>query len=61
MPLGAVIALIILAVVVLVVISYMFRDSFFLFEGVCIVFDALGGVLAAIGDGIGDTDFGGDD
>ena len=54
MPLLGIIAIVVAALVLFVVISYIFRDAFFLFDGICMLFDA-------IGQGIADIDFGGFD
>lgn len=58
MPLIGVIIIVVVAIVLLVVISYIFRDAFFLFEGICVVFDFLGSAFSSLGDGI---DFDGGD
>jgi len=54
MPLWGIIVIVILAIIVLIAISYAFRDSFFLFEGICVMCDAIGGGLSDGGDGCGD-------
>ncbi len=48
------------AVIVLVILSYVFRSSFILFEGIRIMFDAIGEALCAFGNAVGDIDIGDD-
>lgn len=55
MSIFLIIPMVIFVLAILIVISYKFRDAFFLFEGICFVLDALGEVVSDI-----DFDFDGD-
>ena len=59
MSLLLIIAFAIAAFIILVIISYKFRDAFFLFEGICYIFDGIGHILCEIGDTV-DIDIGDD-
>lgn len=59
MPLLWIIVIAVVALVLLVVISYMFRDSFLLFEGIYVIFDAIGqGIFSIDFDGFDGGDGG---